>query len=75
FLAFYAVSSMYMQNCGKYMTALVISVARQGIFYIPLLFALGALLGDFGLYVVQPAADILSFALAAVVLSRVKIKQ
>ncbi|MCM1388366.1 MAG: MATE family efflux transporter [Bacillus sp. (in: Bacteria)] len=69
FLAFYAVSSMYMQNCGKYMTALLISVARQGIFYIPLLFVLGAALGDFGLYIVQPVADILSFALSAVILA------
>ncbi|MCM1326170.1 MAG: MATE family efflux transporter [Bacteroidales bacterium] len=68
FLAFYAVSSMYMQNCGKYMTALVISIARQGIFYIPLLFALGAVFQDFGLYIVQPVSDILSFALAAVIL-------
>ena len=69
FLAFYAVSSMYMQNCGRYMTALVISVARQGIFYIPLLFVLGALWNDFGLYIVQPVSDILSFALAAVILA------
>ncbi len=76
FLAFYAVSSMYMQNCGKYMTSLIISISRQGIFYIPLLFALGTVLGDFGLYIVQPAADILSFALAAVILAvrRDKIK-
>ncbi|MCM1298345.1 MAG: MATE family efflux transporter [Firmicutes bacterium] len=68
FLAFYAVSSMYMQNCGKYMTSLIISTARQGFFYIPLLFALGTVLGDFGLYIVQPAADILSFVLAAGIL-------
>ncbi len=76
FLAFYAVSSMYMQNCGKYMTSLIISISRQGIFYIPLLFALGAVLGDFGLYIVQPASDILSFVLAAVILAvkRDKIK-
>ncbi|MCM1479525.1 MAG: MATE family efflux transporter [Muribaculaceae bacterium] len=77
FLAFYAVSSMYMQNCGKYMTSLVISVARQGIFYIPLLFALGAALGDFGLYTVQPVSDILSFVFAAIILAarRDKIKE
>ncbi|MCM1126483.1 MAG: MATE family efflux transporter [Lachnospiraceae bacterium] len=68
FLAFYAVSSMYMQNCGKYMTALVISVARQGIFYIPLLFVLGTVFKDFGLYIVQPVSDILSFVLSAVIL-------
>ncbi|MCM1253663.1 MAG: MATE family efflux transporter [Clostridium sp.] len=69
FMAFYAVSSMYMQNCGKYMTALVISIARQGIFYIPLLFVLGAVMGDFGLYIVQPVSDILSFVLSAVILA------
>ena len=69
FLAFYAISSMYMQNCGKYMTALVISVARQGIFYIPLLLVLGAVLGDFGLYIVQPISDILSFGLSAAILA------
>lgn len=76
FLAFYAVSSMYMQNCGKYVTSLIISIARQGIFYIPLLFALGAAFGDFGLYIVQPVSDILSFVLAAVILAvrRDKIK-
>lgn len=76
FLAFYAVSSMYMQNCGKYMTSLIISISRQGIFYIPLLFALGAVLGDLGLYIVQPVSDILSFVLAAIILAvmRDKIK-
>ncbi|MCM1494932.1 MAG: MATE family efflux transporter [Bacteroides sp.] len=69
FLAFYAVSSMYMQNCGKYMTALLISIARQGIFFIPLLFALGAAWNDFGLYIVQPVSDILSFVLSVVILA------
>ncbi|MCM1039375.1 MAG: MATE family efflux transporter [Ruminococcus sp.] len=69
FLAFYAVSSMYMQNCGRYLTALVISIARQGIFYIPLLFILGAAFQDFGLYIVQPVSDILSFVLSAVILA------
>ncbi|MCM1335162.1 MAG: MATE family efflux transporter [Bacteroides sp.] len=69
FLAFYAVSSMYMQNRGRYMTALVISVARQGFFYIPLLFALSAFFGDFGLYIVQPVSDVLSFLLAAAILA------
>lgn len=40
FLAYFATSSMLMQNIGKYYSSLVISVSRQGIFYIPLLFAL-----------------------------------
>ena len=35
FLAAYAIASMYMQNIGMYGRALIISVSRQGIFYIP----------------------------------------
>lgn len=64
FLGFYAVSSMYMQNIGKYSKALWISVARQGIFYIPLLFLLPAIDGQMGLFLVQPVADILATGFA-----------
>lgn len=67
-MAFYAVSSMFMQNIGQYGRALVISVARQGIFYLPLLWLLPMLLGRTGLYLVQPTADILSAALAGVII-------
>lgn len=66
FLGFYAVSSMFMQNIGQYSRALWISVARQGIFYIPLLFLLPAIGGQMGLFLVQPAADILATGFAAV---------
>ena len=55
---------MFMQNIGRYYTALIISVSRQGIFYIPLLYILPAVCGSsnpLGLYLVQPAADILAF--------------
>lgn len=68
FLGFYAVSSMYMQNIGQYLRSLLISVARQGFFYLPLLYLLPALWGQDGLYWVQPAADVLSFGFAAAVL-------
>ena len=64
FLSFYAVSSMYMQNIGRYFRALFISVSRQGIFYIPLVLILPHLWGVQGIYVLQPAADLLSFAVA-----------
>lgn len=67
-MAFYAVSSMFLQNIGQYGRALVISIARQGIFYLPLLWLLPTLLDQTGLYLVQPAADILSAGLAAVIL-------
>lgn len=68
FLGFYAVSSMYMQNIGQYSRALWISVARQGIFYIPLLFFLPAIGGRTGLFLVQPAADLLATVFAAFIL-------
>ena len=64
FMAYFATSSMLMQNIGKYYSSLVISVSRQGIFYIPLLFALPFILGQGGLYMVQPVADVLAFLLA-----------
>ncbi len=68
FLAFYAVSSMYLQNIGRYFNSLVISVSRQGLFFIPLLFVLSGTCGKLGLYMLQPAADILSFMMAVVIM-------
>lgn len=52
-----------------------ISVARQGLFYVPLLFGLNLMLGEFGMYIVQPVADILSviFAVLVVIFSWNKI--
>ena len=64
FMAYFATSSMLMQNIGKYYSSLVISVSRQGIFYIPLLFVLPFVFGQRGLYMVQPVADVLAFLLA-----------
>ncbi len=73
FMGFYAFSSMYMQNVGQYFRALLISIMRQGIFYLPLLFILPAVLGPTGLCILQPAADLLSVAGAAFVLKATKI--
>lgn len=63
-MGIYALSSMFMQNIGRYYTALFISISRQGIFYIPLLYVLPFLFsgGDpTAIYLVQPLADILAF--------------
>ena len=68
FLGYYAMSSMLMQNTGKYFNSLLISVARQGIFYIPLLYILTAFYGKFGIYLLQPSCDMLSFVLAFVIM-------
>jgi len=68
-MGIYALSSMFMQNIGRYYTALVISVSRQGLFYIPLLYIMPLIItggNPLAIYLVQPAADILAFALAVI---------
>lgn len=67
FIGFFAVSSMLMQNIGQYFLALIISISRQGLFYIPLLFILPAVYGEFGIYLAQPVSDFLSFILAIII--------
>lgn len=65
----YALSSMFTQNIGRYYTALLISVSRQGIFYLPLLLLVPCLFrffggeGPTGLFCVQPISDLLAFFL------------
>lgn len=59
-LGVYALSSMFLQNTGFYKKALLISVSRQGIFFIPLLYILSYAFGRYGFVILQPAADILS---------------
>ena len=69
-LGIFAVSSMLMQNIGNYFSALIISISRQGVFYIPLLYVLPTLYGKTGIYLIQPISDLLSFLLAVAVVYR-----
>lgn len=75
-MGIYALCSMFMQNTGHYFSALLISIARQGIFYIPLLFTLPPLFtlaghsAQTGLFCVQPAADIISFLFGLIIVSK-----
>ena len=71
-LGYFAISSMLMQNIGQYFGASIISISRQGIFYIPLLYILSNIFGKFGIYLLQPVADVLSFGLAVIVVSKIK---
>lgn len=68
FLGFLALSSMYLQNTGHYFWSLSVSVARQGLFFLPLLYVLPAGLGVLGLELLQPVADLLSCELSLVIL-------
>ena len=69
-LGYYAMSSMLMQNTGRYLKSLTISVARQGIFYIPLIYILTAMYSKTGICLLQPLADILSFCLALIIVNK-----
>ena len=71
-LGYFAISSMLMQNIGQYFWASIISISRQGIFYIPLLYILSNIFGEFGIYLLQPVADVLSFGLAVIVVREIK---
>jgi Na+-driven multidrug efflux pump len=62
---------MCTQSIGYGFSSTVISSARQGIFLIPSVLILPALLGITGLQAAQPAADVLAFILAAVIMRRV----
>lgn len=54
------------QTIGASKYGLFLSVIRQGLFYVPAILALPALLGVFGIYLAQPAADILTICVCAV---------
>ena len=69
-LGIFAVSSMFMQNIGNYFSALLISISRQGFFYVPLLYLLPAVYGKTGIYLLQPLSDFLSFLFAVMVVYR-----
>ena len=65
------VGAVTAQAMGKAKASLLLSVARQGIFYIPLLFILNTLFGLDGLIFAQPLADLLALVLSIVVLAAI----
>ena len=72
FMPFYAVSGMYMQNVGMYIRSLFISIMRQGIVFIPLLFIIPAIWGEWGIFTLQPVSDILSFLVSVGIIMKAK---
>ena len=63
------------QAFGKAKASLFLSVARQGLFFIPLLFLLNGLFAFGGLIYAQPVSDAVTLALALVVLRAVLVKE
>ena len=68
---FYVMANMCTQSIGYGLSSTVISSARQGIFLIPSVLILPALFGITGLQAAQPAADVLAFILAMIIMRRV----
>jgi putative MATE family efflux protein len=62
-------ASTGIQAFGKAKESLILSVARQGIVYIPLLFFMESLLGFSGLIWAQPIADAITLGISLVFLS------
>ena len=62
--AWIVMCNMMLQVIGRAGKASLISAARQGVFFIPLIFILPFCFGLFGVQVCQPVSDICAFALA-----------
>ena len=63
-VGFITLANMYLQNIRKTIPAIIMASARQGIFFLPALFAGHALWGFFGVEVSQMLADIGAFLFA-----------
>lgn len=63
-LGWIILSNMMLQNLAKTVRASLLAAARQGIFFLPLIFILPACFGLYGILLSQPLADLLSFCLA-----------
>jgi Na+-driven multidrug efflux pump len=57
-------SILYLQAIGRAFLSTVLAAARQGFFFLPLVFLLPAKFGLLGLCLAQPAADALTFLFA-----------
>lgn len=58
------INNMMLQTIGKSKEASILSLARQGLFYIPLMLILPRLLGLTGIQLSQPLSDIFTFAMS-----------
>ncbi len=77
--AWIVTSNMMMQSIGKTVRASIVAMARQGLFFVPLILILPRIFGLGGVEVCQAVADVFSFALAVPlgisVLKEMEIKQ
>lgn len=74
-IAIQLIGAAYFQAVGKATPALLLTLTRQGLFFIPLIFILPKFYGELGVWMSFPIADVLSTIVTAFFLNReVKLK-
>ena len=63
-------TNMLMQSTGKSLEATILSCARQGIFYLPIILILPQAVGLLGIQLAQPLSDALTVVVSAIFLAR-----
>ena len=69
-IAVQLIGSAYFQAVGKSIPALLLTLSRQGFFFIPLIFILPLWYGELGVWMAFPVSDVLSTLLTAYILYR-----
>lgn len=69
-IAIQLIGAAYFQAIGKAVPALLLTLTRQGFFFIPLIFILPHYFGELGVWISFPAADILSTIVTGYFLNR-----
>ncbi|MBT0607266.1 MATE family efflux transporter [Aequorivita echinoideorum] len=69
-IAIQLIGSAYFQAIGKATPALLLTLTRQGFFFIPLIFILPHYFGELGVWISFPAADVLSTIVTGYFLNR-----
>jgi Na+-driven multidrug efflux pump len=69
-IAVQLIGAAYFQAIGKALPALILTLLRQGIFFIPLIFILPNFYGALGVWIAFPVADILATIVTAYFLHR-----
>lgn len=69
-LSLQLIGAAYFQAVGKALPALILTLTRQAIFFIPLMYILPMYFGEFGIWIAFPISDILSTIVTAFFLRR-----
>ncbi len=69
-IAIQLIGAAYFQAVGKAIPALLLTLTRQGFFFIPLIFILPNFYGEMGVWIAFPIADVLSTIVTAFFLHR-----